>query len=143
AAISNLLQRTLHKFAACDFIPSDYAPEVLDDGRTTYPHTIAIKGISGLACALRKIISNPEKSYHVFSSPDEVFSFLPLFPCSTLLGTFDTLSSLADSQLDLIFSVRGLVYVKAQQYIENLFMLIQKLRCGGILIDDGIRENFG
>jgi hypothetical protein len=73
----------------------------------------------------------------------DVYDQLNAHPTGIMLGDFSEIKSLKSGQIDVALGVRSTVYVDREQYAGFMATVCDKLRNGGIYIDDNVRENFG
>ncbi|MFA6272087.1 MAG: hypothetical protein WC693_03185 [Patescibacteria group bacterium] len=73
----------------------------------------------------------------------DAYELLDAHPAGIIVGDFGQIGKLQDEQIDLALGVRSTVYVERERYAQFISEVYQKLKSGGIYIDDNVRENFG
>lgn len=76
---------------------------------------------------------------------DEVdaYTLINAFPPGILIGDFAEVRRLKDNQVDVALGIRSTVYKYKQDYVDFMVTFADKLKDGGIYIDDNVRDNDG
>ncbi len=142
ASIIDILQEVAPQLATTSTVPTDYS-EIDAQGRRLYPRHENLKEID--SPAFKKICQLFESGgiKEVLRDHRDPYEYIPAFPAGIMIGDFSQIDHLADTSIDIGLGVRSTVYITGPEYQLFINTFINKLKPGGVYIDDNIRENFG
>lgn len=113
-------------------------------GEVIYPNKIDVNRLGYNVQLAKKIISKNITSYlnNDWETAD-YNTYISGFPANTMIGDIKDIDRLADNQIDVELAVRSTIYSRHEDYENFLTTLVDKLKTGGVAIDDSIRDNDG
>ena len=143
----NNLKKILPKIASC-LKETNSVPETIssrdEEGRVIYPNKISVETLSPSLQTVKKNLDNNFTNYLVKDWENkDYFSLIDAFPANVMIGDIKDIDRLANNQIDVELAVRSTVYSRHEDYEKFLTILVEKLKTGGVAIDDSIRDNDG
>jgi hypothetical protein len=115
-----------------------------EEGKVIYPNKISVDDFSPSLLTAKKNLDNNFTNYLVKDWENkDYFNLIDAFPANTMIGDIKDINRLADNQIDVELAVRSTVYSRHEDYENFLTTLVDKLKTGGIALDDSIRDNDG
>lgn len=113
-------------------------------GEVVYPNKIDVNRLGYNVQLAKKIISKNITGYlnNEWETAD-YNTYISGFPANTMIGDIKDIDRLADNQIDVELAVRSTVYSRHEDYENFLTTLVDKLKTGGVALDDSIRDNDG
>lgn len=115
-----------------------------EEGKVIYPNKISMETFSPSLHAAKKMLDSDLANYLINDWDNkDYFSLIDAFPANTMIGDIKDIDRLADNQIDVELAVRSTVYSRHEDYENFLTTLVDKLKTGGVALDDSIRDNDG
>jgi|GEM_PF-3981756 len=142
-AVRDVILSVAGKLESVIAVPTDYS-EIDDNKKRIYPRKILLSAMSEDFNRARDLFSkNSAKYIRGEQEIPDVYDALPAFPAGLIIGDFAKIEALKDDQIDVALGVRSTVYKEGEDYHDFMLMMFDKLKTGGVYVDDNIRENFG
>ncbi|MBI2444670.1 MAG: hypothetical protein HYV42_05545 [Candidatus Magasanikbacteria bacterium] len=127
---------------------ADSIPDIIssrdENGQVYYPGAIDVSTTeknSKNFLAAKKLLGRRMQSY--IRQDVDLYDAIPAYPPGVIIGDFGEISKLKNGSIDVAMGVRSTVYKRDRAYIAFLQNLSDKLKTGGIYLDDNVRDNDG
>ncbi|HRH32824.1 MAG TPA: hypothetical protein PK720_01585 [bacterium] len=142
-SLKEILPTLGSKIKKATLLPSEISSRS-QSGEVIYPHKIDVTTLSSTIQLAKKIL---EKNITHYLNNDwetaDYNTYISGFPANTMIGDIKDINRLADNQIDVELAVRSTVYSRHEDYENFLTTLVDKLKTGGVALDDSIRDNDG
>lgn len=137
ALLAEILQSVSSQLPDIKAVPSTISTRDAE-GNVTYPYKLDLTAPEMLVAkaTLADNILN-------FLKEGDPYEHIPAHPAGMMVGDFGEIKKLKDNQIDVAFGVRSTVYKRGEEYIDFMLTLMDKLKSGGVYVDDNIRDNDG
>ncbi|PIR75732.1 MAG: hypothetical protein CO030_01385 [Candidatus Magasanikbacteria bacterium CG_4_9_14_0_2_um_filter_42_11] len=156
SSLRNLLSQIAPSFGYMVVIPDTISTRD-DQGNVIYPYKInltaqdrkdllhaeegSVDARSNVFLKAKQLLAEDIQKY--FWDGEDLYDAIPAYTSGIMVGDFSRIEALKDGQIDVAIGVRSTVYKRGDEYIQFLEDMSQKLKEGGIYIDDSIRDNDG